>query len=324
MKKYLLPFVLGLCACTSEHSDIQIKEADTIEIRIADMNTENVDSRLSVSDRAEFMFQNNDRLGIFPSKMESKNFSQKGSQVEFPITVAEGDATKQVTFDGGGWAFKAGFSYAAYYPYYILNDKGTEIPFSFTEQCQNGNDNRDHLNENVMLVAGPTDVINGSINFLLYNIESIMRVDLYLPGNKTYTSLSLYTRKSVIPQKKSYDILSASVSGEAMSVNENVLEVDNHLKIELQNISTVSDNEKVRVWVTFPSVDLQGDSMVAVVKDSEGHIYTSDVLVNSSSAPLFVSPIKRNAVYLLKSTPVLNDGFNGTLSTYGENGFNWN
>ena len=316
MKNYLLPIVIGLCSCVNESSEVQVEEADTIEFSIASMDDKEVDSRLSVSDRAKVLFQNNDRLGIFPTN--------KGSQVEFVIELEEGQTTDAVTFDGGGWAFKSGYSYAAYYPYNLLNTKGNEIPFSFTGQCQVGNDNRDHLDKHVLLVAGPTDVKNASINFTLWNVESFMRIDLYLPGNKTYTSLSLYTNKSVIPQKKTCNIFSTKANNSVVTIDERVLETDNHLTIGLKDITTVSDNEKVRVWMTFPVVDLKGASMLAVVTDSEGHIYTGDLLVNSSAAPLFVSTIDRNEINLLKAYPVLNDGFTGRVSTYETNGFDWN
>ena len=51
-----------------------------------------------------------DTLGIFPNR---------GNQVEFPISAAQG--TTSASFDGGGWALRNNASYAAYYPFSVWN-----------------------------------------------------------------------------------------------------------------------------------------------------------------------------------------------------------
>ncbi len=329
MKKFLMPLIIGLCSCSSENSDVQTvgENAKTVEISIADMNSDVLESRMSVTDRVKYLFQNNDRLGIFPITVSGYDENKKpmwgtpkGSQVEFPIELPEGTTAETVLFDGGGWAFKAGYGYAAYYPYELLSNRGREIPFSFNGQLQKQDDNREHLSNKILMIAQPTMVENGAINFSLCNVESVMRLDLYLPEGKTYKSVSLYAKESVIPQEKIYDIFSTKLIKNGnlteVTINDNVVKYDNHLTIGLDNLTPNSENGRLRVWLTFPAVGDSYQSLTAVVKDSEGLLYVGDVLVNNSEAPLFTSTIDRNEYNLLKAYPQLSDGVSGSIEDW--------
>ena len=71
-----------------------------------------------------------DTLGIFPNK---------GNQVEFPISAADGSTS--ASFDGGGWSLRNNASYAAYYPFSVWNyhrDNET-ILLDYSGQVQDGN-----------------------------------------------------------------------------------------------------------------------------------------------------------------------------------------
>ena len=79
-----------------------------------------------------FSWADGDVLGIYPIG---------GDQVAFPIS--DGAGTKTAKFDGGSWALRANFRYAAYYPFSADNYHiaQTEIPVSLTGQVQDGNNN---------------------------------------------------------------------------------------------------------------------------------------------------------------------------------------
>ena len=170
------------------------------------------------------------------------------------------------------------------------------------------------------MIAQPTMVENGAINFSLCNVESIMRLDLYLPEGKTYKSVSLYAKESVIPQEKIYDIFSTKLIKNGnlteVTINDNVVKYANHLTIGLDNLTPNSENGRLRVWLTFPAVGDSYQSLTAVVKDSEGLLYVGDVLVNNSEAPLFTSTIDRNEYNLLKAYPVLSDGVSAGIEDW--------
>ena len=77
-----------------------------------------------------FSWTAGDTVGIYPVG---------GDQVAFPISSGEGSQTAK--FDGGAWALRSSYSYAAYYPYVKENYMAEEsrIPVSYTGQKQNGN-----------------------------------------------------------------------------------------------------------------------------------------------------------------------------------------
>jgi len=297
MKKFLIPLIV-LCSCTNEYSDKLMNEEDAkiIKVSIAEMKSDIPESRLIIDQSLKFWWDSNDVLGIFPQG--------KGSQVEFPVELEEGETADKITFDGGGWAFKGGYTYAAYYPYNLLSNRGNKIPFSYGEQCRNNVGDNFDLNENVLFVAGPTTVTNGQINFVLYNVEALIRVDLYnLPTDATYKSLSLYSDNKVIPQDKVYNIFSmnAVTVGEntTVTIDDEVVTWSDHLNIDLMNASPV--NNMIRVWMAFPAIGTTYGSLKAVVKDSEGNNYIGDVLVNNSGNS-FNFDIKRHGKYAAKVT----------------------
>ena len=312
MKKFLMPLVIGLCSCTSEHSDVQINEdAKIVSVSIAEMNSEIPNSRLIIDPSLKFWWKSNDVMGIFPQG--------KGSQVEFPIELEEGTLADKVKFDGGGWAFKGGYTYAAYYPYNLLSNRGNKIPFSYAEQRRNIVGNDFDLNGNVLFVAGPTTVANGAINFVLYNVEALLRVDLYgLPTDKTYKSLSLYAEDEVIPQEKLYNIFSLNTVQEGSStivtIDDEVVTSKNYLKMDLQNAAPV--NNMIRVWMAFPAIGTKYGSFKAVVEDSDGNLYKGDVLANNTESS-FNFDIKRHGKYAAKiKNFTLTDGVLGSIEDW--------
>lgn len=314
MKKLLMPLVVGLCACTSEYSDMQSVNGDakTVTVSVIDMNVDSPESRWVYDESNKFGWKSDDVLGIFPVG--------KGSQLEFPIEINEGETKETAEFNGGGWAFKGGYSYAAYSPYNLLSTRGNKIPFSYANQCRKMDGNSFDLRENMLKVAAPSTVENAKISFAFGNIEAFLRIELYdLPADKNYKSLTLYANGEVIPQNKEYDIFSMKVNGTTITIDDKVLDVDNHLKIDLMDAKPVGD--MLLVWMAFPAIGTNYGSLKAVVKDSEGYVYVGDV-VNKDKTP-FDKELKRNSRTTVRAYLKETDGFQAVLGDWIIDGQNY-
>ena len=199
--------------------------------------------------------------------------------------------------------------------YNFYNRNAREIPFSYEGQVQTGSDTRDHMSNYTLLIASPTSVSNGGLTFAMNYVGYFFRVSLYLPAGKTYTSMELYADSEIIPVKRSYDLLSSTLA-------EKDVKYSNHLKVGLKNIKTTTEGQEVRVWVAFPYLIAPGKTLKAVVKDSQGYVYVGDVyrgdkvfnLVSIVDDPK--NGLERNAIYVLKATPVLTDGFTGGIEDW--------
>ena len=77
----------------------------------------------------EAKWSDGDVLGIYPVG---------GDQVAFPIS--DGTGASDAVFDGGAWALKSSYAYAAYYPFSAGNYTISEdqIPVTYIGQTQDG------------------------------------------------------------------------------------------------------------------------------------------------------------------------------------------
>ena len=89
------------------------------------------------TDAFGFAWSSGDVMGVFPNK---------GAQVDFPIDE-KFVGTNSAEFDGGGWALKAGYKYAVYYPYSYNNTDKTALPMKYTGQTQLKANDYSHLNK---------------------------------------------------------------------------------------------------------------------------------------------------------------------------------
>ena len=120
-----------LSACTEE-----IESPSSNELREVIASAENfipeADSRAFsfVNNEVAFSWANGDTIGIFPNE---------GAQAYFPILVGK-EESNSASFTGGGWALKASYTYASYYPFigdFYMDQKA--IPGSYVGQKQSGN-----------------------------------------------------------------------------------------------------------------------------------------------------------------------------------------
>ena len=127
-----------LASCVDQQLEsIAIKE---VKATICDFDYESEsDSRTSYSleeSGYEAKWSEGDILGIYPVG---------GDQVAFPIS--EGTGASDAVFDGGAWALKSSYAYAAYYPFNAGNYMVPEdqIPVTYAGQTQVGNNTFTHF-----------------------------------------------------------------------------------------------------------------------------------------------------------------------------------
>ena len=134
----LLNFLSLLAACTDHQFEaIEIKEVKAT-ICDFDYSRENA-SRISYSvgeSGYEAKWSEGDVLGVYPVG---------GDQVAFPLS--KGTGASEAVFDGGAWALKNSFAYAAYYPFSAANYTIPEnrIPVTYVGQTQTGNNTFTHF-----------------------------------------------------------------------------------------------------------------------------------------------------------------------------------
>ncbi len=211
-----------------------------------------------------------DTLGIFPNK---------GNQVEFPISAAEGSTS--ASFDGGGWSLRNNASYAAYYPFSVWNyhrDNET-ILLDYSGQVQDGNGSYSHLSAYDFLASVHTTPLNGSVTFNMERQGSILYIDIVVPEPETITSLVVSCDESIFVEKASLDI-----SGSSPVVTP--VETVETLTLSFTNTATTTANETVRAYMAVQPLDFS-DKVVTATLVTESGSYTAPVtsrVVNKGKA----------------------------------------
>ena len=190
-----------------------------------------------------------DTVGIYPNQ---------GAQVYFTI---ESGGASQATFDGGGWAFKAGSTYSAYYPFIgdIYLDRAN-IPVCFTGQEQNGTTGVSHLGSHLYMYTEPSSVSTGVLNFQFKHLPCIIRVIATLPAG-TYTKLAITAPSALFVKEGHYNLSAGncSIVGDVYS---------NQIQIDLTNI-TLTEQTQFKIYLTSAPVDLKGKEITVSILDSQ-------------------------------------------------------
>ena len=303
MKKIFFFCLVGLCSCTQNQNLEEISDNEIKSVEVSILPSENeIESRLEVTSALKYLWELNDTIGIFPNK---------GGQVEFPVE-AESVGNSKADFNGGGWALKGGYTYSAYYPFNFYNRNATKIPFSYEGQVLQGKDNRKHLSNYALMISNPTTVENGQLVFSMKHVGCMFQLNLTMPEAKTYSSLDLYADSEIIPVKKYFNILKSGAPSE-------ILACSSHLSVVLKNVQTTSANEKIVLWVAFPTMNQPAKTLKVVVKDSQGYVYVGDVSrlnpdKTTGSYDFFLN--LNTGGYQLKASPVLTDGFTGGIEDW--------
>ena len=250
-------FALGSCTNEIETEDVNKPTAiNSIEITVEDFLFGDIQTRTVLeptSTGLTFTWAANDTIGIFPDQ---------GAQAYFPMISGVG--TNRASFTGGGWALKPSSIYAAYYPFFgsfYINREA--IPISYEGMIQVGNDNATHLGAYDYLAAVATTPTDGNVNFDFKHFGAIVRVDLTLERETTYTQLKLKTGNSFVI-KGTLDPFSQKI---------NPTETSDTFVLDLVNITTESEG-KLKLYLILAPTDLSTTTLTATVIDDKNNSVT--------------------------------------------------
>lgn len=254
-----------LSSCSSEEIFSNKGNIKRIEASISDFQMEDgeLQTRTSYTFGAsgyEAVWATGDVLGIYPLG---------GDQVAFPIS--DGVGTTRAVFDGGAWALRGTYKYAAYYPFsqdnYTISE--TEIPVTYIGQIQNSNNATTHLAKyDYMAAAASQPSSDGSVILPFKHLGSYLTLPLTLPKAGTYTKLILTSSSGEFITKGTVDLSATTPVIKATETSPSI-------SLDLDNIVLTAENLVLTANMLIAPVDLTGSTITITVTDSNGAIYTN-------------------------------------------------
>lgn len=254
-----------LSSCSSEEVISNKGNIKRIEASISNFQMEDGEPQTRTSytfgaSGYEAVWATGDVLGIYPLG---------GDQVAFPIS--DGVGTTRAVFDGGAWALRGTYKYAAYYPFsqdnYTISE--TEIPVTYIGQIQNSNNATTHLAKyDYMAAAATQPSSDGSVILPFKHLGSYLTLPLTLPKAGTYTKLTLSSSSGSFITKGTVDL---SASNPVITATE----TSSSISIDLNNIVLTEGNLVLTANMLIAPVDLTGSTITITVTDSNGAIYTN-------------------------------------------------
>ena len=264
----LLAAGIAVSSCTSDDNELfgSKNEVKKIEALICDFeeDADGSSTRTSYtygSNGYEAVWTEGDILGIYPLG---------GDQVSFPIS--KGAGSKTAFFDGGAWALRGTYKYAAYYPFSTDNYtiKETSIPVSYIGQEQKGNNTTAHLSAyDFMAAAATKPSSNGSVTLPFKHLGAFLSMSLTLPKAGTYTSLTLTSDQGEFITGGTVDLSASEPSITAVSKSKSVT-------LGLNSITLYSDDLVLKVNMMIAPADLTGSTIEIKVTDSDGVSYINE------------------------------------------------
>ena len=249
--------LFALPACDKDKPEpgpVPADELQTINVLAPkDVRFEEVSTKgTSIQDASALVFSwaVGDTLGIFPNK---------GNQVEFPITAAQGSTS--ATFDGGGWALKNNASYAAYYPFNVwdYHRNNETIMMDYTGQVQDGNGGFAHLSAYDFLASDKATPSNNAVTFQMVRQGSILYIDIVVPKAGEVKSFTISCKDAIFVQKAALDI-----SGNTPVVTP--IQMTDKLTLKLANVTTTAANQTVRAYMAVQPVDFSQKAVTATIE----------------------------------------------------------
>lgn len=209
-----------------------------------------------------FSWTQGDTVGIYPLG---------GDQVAFPISSGEGSQTAQ--FDGGAWALRSTYSYAAYYPFSSDNykNKETSIPVSYLGQVQNGNGSLDSLDryDYQASVATRPDA-DGNVNITLKHLGCFVRFQLTMPNADTYKSITLKSSKTPFVTSGTVDLTSDSIHITPVTTSQTIT-------ISLSDASTTEQDSVLVVYAMLAPADMSDSYIDITIIGTKDSVYSMSV-----------------------------------------------
>ena len=226
MKRYffLLAAMALLASCTSDvlenaTSDNGIVSHVTMTATDFELDAATRTALEITSSGLSFTWAESDVVGIYPNA---------GDQVSFPMT--KGAGTKTANFDGGGWALKGNYTYAAYYPYDAGNTfyarPYTALPISYLGQKQPANNSTAGLGAYDYMVATASTPESGNVTFNFQHINSVLYIQLTSPDAATFTKLTLSCDDAIFVTDATVNISNGTLTP-TTTANEITLDLEN-------------------------------------------------------------------------------------------------
>lgn len=267
MKKYIynmlcMAILSLLASCVEQQFEpITIKE---VKATICDFDYESEnEARTSYSlgeSGYEAKWSEGDILGIYPVG---------GDQVAFPIS--DGTGASNAVFDGGAWALKSSYAYAAYYPfsegnYTIAED---QIPVTYVGQTQIGNNTFTHFSSYDYLASKATHPdSDGNVSLQMKHVGSFFLLKLTMPKAGTYTKLALTSDNKEFTTQGTLDLTNTEPGITPTSTSKTIT-------INLKDVTLAKDNELLTVNLMVAPKDLSGSNITIKITDDEGNMYST-------------------------------------------------
>ena len=208
----------------------------------------------------EAKWADGDVLGIYPVG---------GDQVAFPIS--DGTGASEAVFDGGAWALKGSYAYAAYYPFSATNYTIPEdqIPVTYAGQTQIGNNTFTHFSSYDYLASKATHPDSeGNVSLKMKHLGSFFLLKLTLPKAGTYTKLALTSDNKEFTVQGTLDLTTEEPFITATSTAKSIV-------INLKDVTLAKDNEQLTVNLMVAPKDLSESNIAIKITDKEGNMYTT-------------------------------------------------
>lgn len=209
----------------------------------------------------EAKWADGDVLGIYPVG---------GDQVAFPIS--DGTGASEAVFDGGAWALKSSYAYAAYYPFSAANYTIPEdrISVTYAGQTQVGNNTFTHFSSYDYLASKATHPDSeGNVSLKMKHLGSFFLLKLTMPKAGTYTKLALTSDNKEFTVQGTLDLTTEEPFITPTSTAKSIV-------INLKDVTLAKDNELLTVNLMVAPKDLSGSTITIKVTDSKGNVYTTD------------------------------------------------
>ena len=250
-----------LVSCVEQFETIELKE---VKATICDFDYEQENgARTSYSlgeSGYEAKWADGDVLGIYPVG---------GDQVAFPIS--DGTGASEAVFDGGAWALRSSYAYAAYYPFsdgnYTIPED--QIPVTYAGQTQVGNNTFTHFSTYDYLASKATHPdSDGNVSLKMKHLGCFFLLKLTMPKAGTYTKLSLtsdnkeFTIQGTLDLTREEPGITSASSSKTISIN-------------LKDVTLAKDNELLTVNLMMAPRDLSESTIIIKVTDNKGNTYTA-------------------------------------------------
>ena len=225
---------------------------------------------------ARFKWSDHDEVGVFPLAKPTAEGQDpqplEGDQVYFPIREASVDGTK-AAFDGGGWALRPQYTYAAYAPFIpIFRMDKTQLRISYEGQTytgltSNGESSFVDFNGYDFMLSQAVEAVGGNLHFDFKHAGAMIVLDLPLAETgsvlKEVKLCSQTPHEELFTQQATLDV-TQQLAPEQMPVIVPTTKTDN-FKVMVENVpATTAPEQMVRLYFMMPPTPLK-DRVLDVV-----------------------------------------------------------